>query len=85
MVKQAQKRARSFLGFLKYVAGKRPGHKTSPYMALALDLCSLRYLEAVRRLKSEGCSFPRTIHMTFVPGRSALGRGIFQKGKEGVL
>ncbi|KAM9186174.1 aminoacylase-1 isoform 1-T3 [Dugong dugon] len=28
---------------------------------------SIQYLEAVRRLKSEGRRFPRTIHMTFVP------------------
>uniref|UniRef100_A0A8C8Z3R6 Aminoacylase-1 n=1 Tax=Prolemur simus TaxID=1328070 RepID=A0A8C8Z3R6_PROSS len=28
---------------------------------------SMQYLEAVRRLKVEGHSFPRTIHMTFVP------------------
>uniref|UniRef100_A0A8C5XBE4 Aminoacylase-1 n=1 Tax=Microcebus murinus TaxID=30608 RepID=A0A8C5XBE4_MICMU len=28
---------------------------------------SIQYLEAVRRLKLEGHSFPRTIHMTFVP------------------
>ncbi|XP_058535058.1 aminoacylase-1 [Ochotona princeps] len=28
---------------------------------------SIQYLEAVRRLKAEGHSFPRTIHMTFVP------------------
>ncbi|XP_069331890.1 aminoacylase-1 [Eulemur rufifrons] len=27
----------------------------------------IQYLEAVRRLKVEGHSFPRTIHMTFVP------------------
>ncbi|XP_077849106.1 aminoacylase-1 isoform X2 [Macaca mulatta] len=29
---------------------------------------SIQYLEAVRRLKVEGHRFPRTIHMTFVPG-----------------
>ncbi|XP_047698579.1 aminoacylase-1 isoform X2 [Prionailurus viverrinus] len=29
---------------------------------------SIQYLEAVRRLKAEGHHFPRTIHMTFVPG-----------------
>lgn len=45
---------------------------------------SIQYLEAVRKLKSEGHRFPRTIHMTFVPGRSGSGRGIFEKGKEGV-
>lgn len=38
----------------------------------------LRYLEAVRRLKAEGHHFPRTIHMTFVPGRSGSGRGTFR-------
>uniref|UniRef100_G3SWU1 N-acyl-aliphatic-L-amino acid amidohydrolase n=1 Tax=Loxodonta africana TaxID=9785 RepID=G3SWU1_LOXAF len=35
---------------------------------------SIQYLEAVRRLKAEGHRFPRTIHMTFVPGRSGSGR-----------
>ena len=39
---------------------------------------SIQYLEAVRRLKSEGHRFPRTIHMTFVPGRS----GIFENREE---
>lgn len=37
-----------------------------------------RYLEAIRRLKAEGKSFARTIHLTFVPGKSpgsALLRG----------
>lgn len=37
-----------------------------------------RYLEAIRRLKAEGKSFARTIHLTFVPGKSpgsALQRG----------
>lgn len=29
-----------------------------------------RYLEAIRRLKTEGKSFARTIHLTFVPGES---------------
>lgn len=46
----------------------------------ALGLCPLRYLEAVRRLKDEGHRFPRTIHMTFVPGRSSAERGVFGKG-----
>lgn len=27
-----------------------------------------RYLEAIRRLKAEGKSFARTIHLSFVPG-----------------
>lgn len=40
----------------------------------------LRYLEAVRKLKAEGHHFPRTIHMTFVPGRSGLGRRTFRQG-----
>lgn len=40
----------------------------------------LRYLEAVRRLQDEGRRFPRTIHMTFVPGRSGLG-GTFRRGR----
>lgn len=44
----------------------------------------LRYLEAVRRLKAEGHHFPRTIHMTFVPGRSGSGMGTSREG-EGVL
>lgn len=47
----------------------------------ALDLCPFRYLEAVGRLKNEGHRFPRTIHMTFVPGRRNSGRGIFGKGR----
>ncbi|XP_064012672.1 aminoacylase-1 isoform X2 [Pogoniulus pusillus] len=29
---------------------------------------SIQYLEAIRRLKAEGKSFARTIHLTFVPG-----------------
>ncbi|XP_068265638.1 aminoacylase-1 isoform X3 [Nyctibius grandis] len=29
---------------------------------------SIQYLEAIRRLKTEGKSFARTIHLTFVPG-----------------
>lgn len=48
------------------------------HLAYTLSL-PLRYLEAVRRLKAEGHHFPRTIHMTFVPGRSGLGRASFQK------
>ena len=39
----------------------------------------------MRRLKSEGHRFPRTIHLTFVPGRNGLGRGIYEEGKESVL
>uniref|UniRef100_A0A8C6GYE3 N-acyl-aliphatic-L-amino acid amidohydrolase n=1 Tax=Mus spicilegus TaxID=10103 RepID=A0A8C6GYE3_MUSSI len=34
---------------------------------------SIQYLEAVRRLKSEGHRFPRTIHMTFVPDEEVGG------------
>lgn len=45
----------------------QPEHLVAPP---APGLCPLRYLEAVRRLKVEGHRFPRTIHMTFVPGRS---------------
>lgn len=44
-------------------------------------LLPLRYLEAVRRLKVEGHHFPRTIHMTFVPGRSDSRRGTFRGGE----
>eukprot|EP00079_Xenopus_tropicalis_P020137 XP_012810710.1 PREDICTED: aminoacylase-1-like isoform X1 [Xenopus tropicalis] len=33
---------------------------------------SIQYLEAVRRLKSMGRCFPRTIHLTLVPGESNL-------------
>lgn len=55
-----------------------PAHRTP----LALRLCSLRYLEAVRRLKSEGHRFPRTIHLTFVPGRSGLGRASMRRGRK---
>ncbi|XP_065407446.1 aminoacylase-1 isoform X4 [Chrysemys picta bellii] len=29
---------------------------------------SIQYIEAIRRLKAEGKRFPRTIHMTFMPG-----------------
>ncbi|KAJ7316721.1 hypothetical protein JRQ81_002883, partial [Phrynocephalus forsythii] len=29
---------------------------------------SIQYIEAIRRLKAEGRHFPRTIHMSFVPG-----------------
>ena len=39
------------------------------YIALTSHLCLWRYIEAVRRLKKEGRSFPRTIHLTFMPGR----------------
>lgn len=42
-----------------------------------------RYLEAVRRLKAEGHHFPRTIHMTFVPGGRGRGRGGLPEGGEG--
>lgn len=41
----------------------------------------LRYLEAVGRLKAEGRHFPRTIHMTFVPGGWP---GRAPSGREGV-
>ncbi|XP_060241338.1 aminoacylase-1 isoform X1 [Meriones unguiculatus] len=34
---------------------------------------SIQYLEAVRRLKSDGCHFPRTIHLTFVPDEEVGG------------
>lgn len=34
---------------------------------------SIQYLEAVRRLKSEGHRFPRTIHLTFVPDEEVGG------------
>lgn len=35
------------------------------------DLSSLRrYIQAVRRLKAEGQKFLRTLHLTFVPGKS---------------
>lgn len=50
------------------------------HLAYTLSL-SFRYLEAVRRLKAEGRHFPRTIHMTFVPGRSGSGRGPFREGR----
>ncbi|XP_074139481.1 aminoacylase-1 isoform X3 [Sminthopsis crassicaudata] len=33
----------------------------------------IQYLEAVRRLKAEGKSFPRTIHLTFVPDEEVGG------------
>lgn len=36
----------------------------------------------MRRLKAEGHHFPRTIHMTFVPGRSGLGRDTFRKQED---
>lgn len=49
------------------------------HLAYTLSL-PFRYLEAVRRLKAEGRHFPRTIHMTFVPGRSGSGRGPFREG-----
>ena len=39
------------------------------FNALTSHLCLWRYIEAVRRLKKEGRSFPRTIHLTFMPGR----------------
>lgn len=42
--------------------------RSSQHPAYTLSL-PLRYLEAVGRLKAEG-RFPRTIHLTFVPGRS---------------
>lgn len=29
-----------------------------------------RYIEAIRRLKSEGRRFPRTVHLMFVPGEN---------------
>ena len=39
------------------------------YNALTSHVCLWRYIEAVRRLKKEGRSFLRTIHLTFMPGR----------------
>lgn len=36
----------------------------------------------MRRLKAEGRHFPRTIHMTFVPGRSGLGRDAFREQED---
>lgn len=33
------------------------------------SLSLFRYIEAIRRLKAEGKRFPRTVHMTFVPGK----------------
>lgn len=57
-----------------------PKHVVAP-SAPAYNLSlPLRYLEAVRRLKAEGHRFPRTIHMTFVPGRGGSVRGTFGGG-----
>ena len=43
-----------------------------PYSFL-FNICLLfvvyeRYIEAVRKLKSQGVTLHRTVHMTFVPG-----------------
>lgn len=78
-------RDREFSGIPKMHGREVSGAQDYTLYALHIQLCSCRYLEAVRRLKSEGHRFPRTIHLTFVPGRSGLGRGIFEKGNESVL
>lgn len=37
-----------------------------------LHVCVFRYIEAIRRLKAAGKTFPRTVHLTFVPGKKDL-------------
>ena len=45
--------------------------KVEPH-GLLFNICLLfvyeRYIEAVRKLKSQGVTLHRTVHMTFVPG-----------------
>lgn len=57
-----------------------PKHVVAPSAPAYTLSLPLRYLEAVRRLKAEGHRFPRTIHMTFVPGRGGSVRGTFGRG-----
>ncbi|XP_048449552.1 aminoacylase-1 [Rhincodon typus] len=43
---------------------------------------TIQYIEAIRRLKSEGKRFPRTIHLLFVPGESQRDRVSPGKGMQ---
>ena len=40
-------------------------------------VCTCRYIEAIRKLQSQGVTLLRTIHMTFVPGIHTFSLQVF--------
>ena len=40
-------------------------------------VCTCRYTEAIRKLRSQGVTLLRTIHMTFVPGIHTFSLQVF--------
>ena len=55
-----------------FEAYKRPNGDIVARGSQDMKCVGMWYLEAIRLLKKEGVALPRTLHVTFVPGKNSL-------------